>query len=394
MANKLSLNCFGNLEISLFWEEKLAILIRTAQLYSVLFFFYYEQWPSNTRKYLTVMFSAFNGSLYIMNQDEFYGFMQELTLIEYVIGGTFILNIVLVAIGLILTCKKTLRYRLEFMYSSSCNIYRLYFWLMEIMLVPLLINVSWPASCKFWSERDAVEFVTCEEHGNIRYWIIKGIMCGSYLLAVLYNYQLFSYIYRNKISTQFHEQAVQKKEVEYSYGINKIWSTEKFFTFSSFKSGVGSIYHRIVFNMFAVLFIGVNAMQKRADKEDMRLIIIVHTLMVVFFTIHVIMTRPYRNFSTNLLYILCLLAFMTMMIMMYMKVQGYKQSFFIDKYFFLLTIFLCGFLWFIVFMWILFILITKGKWGLDKETVMELTEGQDLAIYYIKDARSFIVLLM
>ena len=92
--------------------------------------------------------------------------------------------------------------------------------------------------------------------------------------------------------------------------------------------------------------------------------------------------------------ILCLLAFMTIMIMMYMKVQGYKQSFFIDKYFFLLTIFLCGFLWFVVFMWVAFILITRQKWGLDKETVMELTEGQDLAIYYIKDARNFIVHLM
>jgi len=126
----------------------------------------------------------------------------------------------------------------------------------------------------------------------------------------------------------------------------------------------------------------------------MRMIITVHTLMVVFFTIHVIMTRPYRNFSTNLLYILCLLAFCIMMIMMYMKVQGYEQSFFIDKYFFLLTIFLCGFLWFIVIMWILFILITRAKWSLDKDAVMELTEGQDLAIYYIKDARNFIIHLM
>ena len=127
--------------------------------------------------------------------------MQNLDLIEYVIGGTFILNILLVLIGLILTCKKTLRYRLEFMYSNSCNIYRLYFWLMEILFVPLLINVSWPASCKFWSERDAVEFVNCEEKGQMRYWIIKGIMCAAYLMALMYNYQLFSYIYRNKIST-------------------------------------------------------------------------------------------------------------------------------------------------------------------------------------------------
>lgn len=29
-ANKLKLNCFGNLEISLFWEEKFALLIRVA----------------------------------------------------------------------------------------------------------------------------------------------------------------------------------------------------------------------------------------------------------------------------------------------------------------------------------------------------------------------------
>lgn len=205
MANKLNVNCFGNLEISLFWEEKLAIMIRVAQLYTVLFLFYYEQWPSNTRTDFTIMFTSFTASLYILDQDQYYAFMMDLKLIEYVIAGTFLLNLLLAVIGLILTCKKSLRYRLEFMYSNSCNVYRLYFWVMEIMFVPLLINVSWPASCKFWSERDAVEFVNCEEDGTIYYWSIKGIMCGSYLMAILYNFQLFGYIYRNKISTQFHE---------------------------------------------------------------------------------------------------------------------------------------------------------------------------------------------
>ena len=86
-----------------------------------------------------------------------------------------------------------------------------------------------------------------------------------------------------------------------------------------------------------------------------------------------------------------MIAFTTQMVMMYMKVQGYEQSVFIDKYFFLLTLFLSGFLWFCVLMWLLFVLITKQKWTLDKETVMELTDGQDLAIYYIKDSRAFIV---
>ena len=50
------------------------------------------------------------------------------------------------------------------------------------------------------------------------------------------------------------------------------------------------------------------------------------------------MTRPYRNFSSNLLNIVAMLGFLTIMLLMYMKVQGYEQPIFIDKYFFLLII--------------------------------------------------------
>ena len=238
-------------------------------MYTVLLFFYYESWPSNIRKYATIYFAGLTGSAsYIGDQEDFYKFMQDFGLIKYVVVATLAINFLLVIIGLILTCKKTLRYRLEFVYNSCCNIYRVFFWFMEIMYIPLLINVSWPASCKFWTAREAVTFVNCEENGTIRFWAIKSVMIGAYLMAVLYNVQLFGYIYRNKISTQFHEQAVQKKEVEYSYGINKIWSTEKFFTFSSFKSGVGSIYHRIILNGWCIAFIAVPAFQREGNLED------------------------------------------------------------------------------------------------------------------------------
>ena len=43
-----------------------------------------------------------------------------------------------------------------------------------------------------------------------------------------------------------------------------------------------------------------------------------------------------------------------------------------------------------VLCWIVFVMITKSKWAVDKHTVQVLTEGQDLAIYYIKEARKFI----
>ena len=50
-----------------------------------------------------------------------------------------------------------------------------------------------------------------------------------------------------------------KKEVEFVYKINNIWQNEKFYTFSSYKSGVLSMYHRIINNMFAISLVAVSA---------------------------------------------------------------------------------------------------------------------------------------
>ena len=113
--------------------------------------------------------------------------------------------------------------------------------------------------------------------------------------------------------------------------------------------------------------------------------------MVIVLTIHVLFSRPYRSFSSNLLYVLCLISFLSMMIMMYLKIQGSRQSIFIDKYFFMLTLFLSGFMWFLVICVLLYCFLSCKKWTVDKQVAMVLTEGQDLAVFYIKDARNFIV---
>ena len=124
------------------------------------------------------------------------------------------------------------------------------------------------------------------------------------------------------------------------------------------------------------------------------MVITVHVLMTFVFCIHILTTRPYRTFSTNMLYILSMISFTIMLSLMYMKVQGYEQSVFIDKYFFLLTLFLSGFLWFMVVLFLLYILVMRHKWPLDYRTVKDLTDGQETAIYYIKDARAFLGYIM
>lgn len=49
-----------------------------------------------------------------------------------------------------------------------------------------------------------------------------------------------------------------------------------------------------------------------------------------------------------------------------------------------------SFFWFVVFCWVLFLLITKSKWVLSEEDVKMLTDGQDFAIFYIKESRYYI----
>jgi hypothetical protein len=78
LATQIKTNrCNGDLVISLFWEEKFVIIVRYLQLYGLIFFFYYENWPANTRLWLTNMFCGFNFSFYITTQDQFYAFMQD-----------------------------------------------------------------------------------------------------------------------------------------------------------------------------------------------------------------------------------------------------------------------------------------------------------------------------
>lgn len=48
-----------------------------------------------------------------------------------------------------------------------------------------------------------------------------------------------------------------------------------------------------------------------------------------------------------------------------------------------------GFTWFLVFTWILFIFASRSKWPLGASEVHKLTDGQDYAIYWIKESRKF-----
>lgn len=77
------------------------------------------------------------------------------------------------------------------------------------------------------------------------------------------------------------------------------------------------------------------------------------------------------------------------MIFMYAKVNGYKQSIFVDKYFWTLNLMLNGFTWFLVLACLVFTITSRAKWPINAEEVFKLTEGQAYSIFLIKESRKF-----
>jgi hypothetical protein len=216
--------------------------------------------PSKTRELLTPGFSFMLISWYLPTQSRYYEFIQNTRQVWITCSAYILAMLLILALITILNCRKRLKYRMEFTYVDQCNWWRWIFWGVEVLYTPLLINATWTGNCSFYTSRPALQVTDCglsssEPAQKYTAWGLKAGAVFAIIVACLYNLVLFFIIQEEKISNRFHELAVQKKEVEYAIGINKVWNTGKFFTFSSFNSGVLHMYHRIAFNMLPVIIV-------------------------------------------------------------------------------------------------------------------------------------------
>jgi hypothetical protein len=145
-----------------------------------------------------------------------------------------------------------LKFRLENVYKSICW-FKWLFWFCELSLLPLLFNVIFTGNCTFFTKRDVVVLANCQKDGLYSPIIMIVIMSVAFALVFMYIVVLIYIIQSAKISTAFHEESIRKKEAEAVLRLNLIWRVNKYFTFSSFKSGVTNMYHRIYFNLLAIL---------------------------------------------------------------------------------------------------------------------------------------------
>ena len=113
---------------------------------------------------------------------------------------------------------------------------------------------------------------------------------------------------------------------------------------------------------------------------------VVTTVLVMVFTVHVIVVRPYRSNFTNLFYILGMLGFAMQTLFIQAIVAQFQNSMLIDQYFFTVTSIINGMIWFFATLTIFYVLITRGKWETTAKSVEKQTRNQEVAIYNIKQS--------
>lgn len=88
------------------------------------------------------------------------------------------------------------------------------------------------------------------------------LLCAllAFVVAVCYNLMIGLHLYREKVSNMLHEEYLVKKEIEYAVGISELWNSRFLYIFSSFKSDILKMYHRVIFNGLQIILMIVHAL--------------------------------------------------------------------------------------------------------------------------------------
>lgn len=386
-ANKLWEDpCTGNLEVSLFWEEKFLALFRVLQLYSFYFLVFFEYWPSATREWGTGFFAGAIGAFHIWDQPQYIHLIQEEEYVKLCCWAFLGVSILVAFFWLVVLKSTWIRFRLDTVHTRV-NWRRWWYLATELLYFPLIFNMAWLGNCHFMSKRDAISLATCANTDEAMYWILKAVVAWALAWGLFYNGTLLQIIEYSKISSTFHEQSVQKKEAEYVLGINRIWKAQKYYTFSSFRSGIQCMYHRVVLNMFCWLLVLTEVLMSEYSDQQNKVVLM--SVLSVVFSIHCYVARPYRSVWTNAVYLTAVAGSAMQAVFINAVVSEYEQPIFVDRYFFILTLVLNGMIWFLIALVTVVMLVGKVKWVVVRRSVENMTSGQDLAIYYIKQARGF-----
>ena len=126
-------NCLGNLDVSLYWEEKVVLLLRYTQFYGFLLLIFFEDWPEAYRWQSPYMF-FFGGqwNLVYKGQEAWYEMITDADVIFWTFVANYGVLLSSVIFGICIFTCKNLNYKLV-MYSQKWNVFKTYMWIIELI---------------------------------------------------------------------------------------------------------------------------------------------------------------------------------------------------------------------------------------------------------------------
>lgn len=286
------------------------------------------------------------------------------------LAGYYVFLLLLIGIYFVIVLNRTIHYRLTKLRKEGLFFYKWAFWFAEIVYFPIMLNVITFSTCQFHSDKLAVVVVNCTKDIPNGYTIMMVLALFVLVAGLLYIVGMGIHLYNEKISNRLNEDHVRKKEIEFTVGISEMWLSKHFYLFSSFRSEIFKMYHRVIFNSMAYLFILMHAGLPQGTAK-IGLVLGIFTI----FMFYVLGTRPYRSGFSNILLALLTGMFMIFTFVLLLKETGMKSALFVDNYFYGLLILINGFGWFLVFALLIFMIVISAKWPLDKQQVEKAIQG-------------------
>ena len=153
VLKEIEVNYFGNLNVSLFWEEKFLLIFRFIQFYGFFLMIVYETFPFEVRDKWSHFFFFMTGSFqFMIGQEQYYAVIQSFTMIAANLISYVAFLVVIVILFAAMMLNKTLNYRLLKL-SKGFYFFKWAFWFMELIYFPLLLNIVEFATCDYTSKR-------------------------------------------------------------------------------------------------------------------------------------------------------------------------------------------------------------------------------------------------
>ena len=150
----------------------------------------------------------------------------------------------------VIMLNKTINFRL-LMLRKHLYFFKWTIFLMELMYLPLLLNIVHYGLCQYTSNKESVVVINLNKDFPISVSTVMWVsVLVSLVLGLIYNACLALHLYREKISNMLNEEYIRKKEIEFVVDVSEMWLTRHFFLFSSFKSDFFKMYHRVLYNTF------------------------------------------------------------------------------------------------------------------------------------------------